>query len=273
MGGIDDTFARMSNDEEASRAHQALNLPDTAPLHKISVTDDVTKATTFYIVAEPFTTPHGLPIGCDTRCFWAYDCQRHKIVLLKDTWRVEGYEKEGGIYRLLHANGVRNIARFLTAGDVPGDYQRCGKTFEHSALDNIKCRTHYHYRLVLDTLGKPLTQFACTWEMVNAVYCGVIAHQDAVLKAGVLHRDVSVGNILIVNENDTRRGILIDWELSKRIDRETTEARSFERTGTWPFISVRILTGVSLKHVVGDDLESFVWVLGWIAARHAPNTA
>uniref|UniRef100_A0A0W0G398 Fungal-type protein kinase domain-containing protein n=1 Tax=Moniliophthora roreri TaxID=221103 RepID=A0A0W0G398_MONRR len=228
--------------------------PDTVPLHTVSVTDDVTGVITFYIVAEPFTTHCRFPIGRGTRCFWAYDCQRHKIVLLKDTWRVEGYEKEGDIYRLLHEKGVHNIARFLTAGDVPDDFQRCGRTFEHSALDKIKCRIHYHYRLVLDTLGKPLAQFACTWEITNAVYCGVIAHQDPVVKAGVLHRDVSVGNILIVRENGTLDGILIDWELSERIDRRPTEARSYERIGTWPSISIRILT-----------------VLGWIAARYVPK--
>ena len=39
------------------------------------------------------------------------------------------------------------------------------------------------------------------------------AHYDAWTMAHVLHRDISVGNILI--DPVTRRGILIDWDLCR----------------------------------------------------------
>lgn len=45
-------------------------------------------------------------------------------------------------------------------------------------------------------------------------------------KAKILHRDVSPGNILIVGE----KGILIDWELCKRIVQGPEDARSYEKT-------------------------------------------
>jgi tRNA A-37 threonylcarbamoyl transferase component Bud32 len=48
--------------------------------------------------------------------------------------------------------------------------------------------------------------------LANYSYLVSLGHEDAIA-AGVLHRDISVGNILIVGE----RGILIDWDLSKRI--------------------------------------------------------
>ena len=44
--------------------------------------------------------------------------------------------------------------------------------------------------------------------------------KDALAKDSRLHRDISIGNILLVKEPDstTRRGYLIDWEASCRVD-------------------------------------------------------
>lgn len=46
----------------------------------------------------------------------------------------------------------------------------------------------------------------------------ITAHQAA-YNAGVLHRDISLGNIMIVDdEEDIKGGMLIDWDLCKVID-------------------------------------------------------
>ena len=42
----------------------------------------------------------------------------------------------------------------------------------------------------------------------------LVAHRDAYIKARILHRDVSAGNILITEKGS---GILIDWDLSKKV--------------------------------------------------------
>ena len=55
--------------------------------------------------------------------------------------------------------------------------------------------------------------------------CSSPAHWDAATKANILHRDISLGNIMIMGDD----GMLIDWELSKRIDQEGT-AQSEEKT-------------------------------------------
>ena len=61
------------------------------------------------------------------------------------------------------------------------------------------------------------------------------AHREAVEKAGILHRDISAGNLLIceyksqdANRRPERRGLLTDWELSKPLD--VPGARQPERT-------------------------------------------
>jgi hypothetical protein len=54
------------------------------------------------------------------------------------------------------------------------------------------------------------------------------AHHDAVVKAKVDHRDVSVGNIIIVRSEYGMpgAGMLIDWEVSKY---EEKEVRVYEK--------------------------------------------
>lgn len=61
----------------------------------------------------------------------------------------------------------------------------------------------------------------------------ITAHRAA-CKAGVLHRDLSPGNILILDGLDGQEssGILIDWDLSKITDplEEPGTARRYTRT-------------------------------------------
>ena len=41
--------------------------------------------------------------------------------------------------------------------------------------------------------------------------------------------------------------------------------------GTWQFLSIRLLRDTQAYHQVSDDIESFIWILLWVAARYAPN--
>ena len=155
------------------------------------------------------------------------------------------YEPEGDIYRELHGKGVRYIPKFITAGDVPGIGHSCEQVgLFCNDIGKSRPLVHHHYRLVLGSIGNPLTSFLSTWGLVNAVKCALIgntlcvsmtlitdgfssAHRDAATKAKILHRDISLGNIIIVGED----GMVIDWELSKRIDPEgSSTARNEERT-------------------------------------------
>ncbi|KAH9026483.1 hypothetical protein EDB85DRAFT_1850347, partial [Lactarius pseudohatsudake] len=88
---------------------------------------------------------------------------------------------------------------------------------------------------------------------------------------GVLHRDVSNGNILRLREPMERphsrstslscRGFLAD--LDHAIEWRRVPSR--DRTGTLPFISLRLVNAWAANdlalHTAADDLESFMWVL------------
>ena len=88
-------------------------------------------------------------------------------------------------------------------------------------------------RLVFKEVGRPLESYADSIELILVVagallgvyllpaltigpYCG-IAHEEAWEKAGVLHRDVSLGNILIDTAEvpGIPNGFLNDWDRCK----------------------------------------------------------
>ncbi|KAI0263436.1 hypothetical protein BC834DRAFT_938764 [Gloeopeniophorella convolvens] len=225
-------------------------------------------------------------IGRSTFGYIAYDVETCKLVYLKDFWRtdLDGIEKEGDVYRELHRKGVRNIAKLRCAGDIPVSLEDAGilslafqrtltQEFVRKAGRYEWCPGHptvepfVHYRLVLNTVGKPLSHFKSTRELCTVMRDAIVAHSDAYSKARVLHRDVSAGNILIDGDG---HGILIDWDLSKKLPGpgEDAKQRRASRAGTWQFISIALLIEPTKTHVLSDDLESFFWVLLYQICRH-----
>ncbi|KAF9232713.1 hypothetical protein BU15DRAFT_16966, partial [Melanogaster broomeanus] len=205
------------------------------------------------------------------------DPARKKKVYLKDTWRValESIEPEGKTYKLLHENHVRNIAPCLAAGDVLTDLYHATQAHTYigckwacppvSGPTAVNLTPHRHYRLVLDIIGVKLTEFKKSREVVLAVQDTLYAHEDA-FQCGVLHRDISPGNILITDGG----GILIDWDLCKHIN-ASSGPRQSTRTGTWQFMSAVLVRFRDIPHTVHDDLESVLYVILWVAIMYSPS--
>ncbi|TFK91375.1 hypothetical protein K466DRAFT_632764 [Polyporus arcularius HHB13444] len=135
-------------------------------------------------------------------------------------------------------------------------------------------RRHKHYRLVVKEVALPLSEFQFGRQLVSVVKDCVIAHYYAYTELLLLHRDISSGNVLIDprlgKTSDGRfkveyTGILADWEMAK----ETTvlDPRQPERTGTWQYMSVALLSGDKAVEVC-DELESFFYVLLYNATRY-----
>ena len=50
-------------------------------------------------------------------------------------------------------------------------------------------------------------------------------------KAGIIHRDISAGNMLLYKDDDDEWcGVINDWELSKKVDFGSPEGRQPDRT-------------------------------------------
>ncbi|KAI6021754.1 hypothetical protein BKA83DRAFT_4003553, partial [Pisolithus microcarpus] len=84
-------------------------------------------------------------------------------------------------------------------------------------------------------------------------------HSDALKKAGILHHNLSPGNIIIY----LSWGLLIDWDLSKLVD--IVGPRQLTCTGTWQFMSVVLLYDQHASHMFVDNLELSLYILLWMA--------
>lgn len=257
--------------EEASQARHRLGKEEPELLFKFAVYDDLNSDAEpkIFIAGEPFES-HAYPTGHATRCFITYHISEDRVVFMKDTWRIVASDlvAEGRIYQRSQEAKILHIAEFVIAGDIPGQNQ---KTFfqPHKGLPQ---KQHQHYRLVLETIGRPLASFRSSWEMVNAINDTMTAHQQTVEKLQIMHQDISVGNVLITEDTNGKLGsILVDWDLCQSLEKLNDENTSIKRTGTWEFISAKVLLDPTAPRTVTDDLESFLHVLTWVTILLTPT--
>ncbi|KAI0073049.1 hypothetical protein K474DRAFT_1711083 [Panus rudis PR-1116 ss-1] len=101
-----------------------------------------------------------------------------------------------------------------------------------------------HSRLVLTTYGKPIKFFESCLELVQAMRDAITGHRDA-YRARVLHRDISIGNILIVDDrtkqHTMKSGSLIDFDNGVRWSFDREPVLDDQLSGTMPFVSGELL--------------------------------
>ncbi|KAH9051970.1 hypothetical protein EDB87DRAFT_1570865 [Lactarius vividus] len=278
--GYDTTVTSVREDEAKAalsklRTYQGLK----EHLHKFLVRNDHTlNGQIKYYIAPSAVWDSKALFGCSTFGYITYDLETMNLVYLKDFWCTDcdGIQKEGDVYHELHDTHVPNIVKLGLAGDVPL-FSECGgtdspavqRTMTQQFVKGSWCPgqprvdPYVHYRLVLETLGSPLHTFRSTRELCEIF---ATAHTGAYERVGILHQDVSPGNILITKE---RSGILIDWDLSKKVVKGASgKQRQHSHTGTWQFISIVRLRNPSIRpHEVCDDLELFFWVLLYMVTK------
>ncbi|KAF7299366.1 Pkinase-fungal domain-containing protein [Mycena indigotica] len=163
---------------------------------------------------------------------------------------------------------------------------------EEEALD-ISLYERYHTRALLTPVGRPLNKFPSTKALCTAIQTAGMHHQVA-YNAGVLHRDISEGNILFdetTMDDPLPRAFLVDWDYAEFVNEgialfeakfpdrmpinKTALKESLKRfTGTLPFMALDILRnagnpGFGHKHY--HDLESLFWVQMWMLFRYTEH--
>ncbi|KAF8588393.1 hypothetical protein K439DRAFT_1629854 [Ramaria rubella] len=230
---------------------------------------DDPRGLSYRVVRELYHSDHLLSRGT---IVWAVSLAgQGGDLVIKDTWVPSAFEKgkqnEAVLLRRARRKGVmdgiaqlRHYEEIQVGAIMDTVVNNRQMAFSRSAAFNIEKR---HVRLVFSTFGVPLDHFTSKLELVAAFHDCVMAHRELYFKAGIIHRDISVGNLLINRGGrEGNRGLIIDFDHAMRAD--VVSRNPPQLVGTLPFISRNVLEGEG-PHTYFDDLESFYYVFAYIA--------
>lgn len=124
--------------------------------------------------------------------------------------------------------------------------------------ENRLARDRFHRRVITERAGKPLIEASCPVAILTGILGALKAHESLLKKANILHRDISVENILL--KEDESDGFLIDFDPA--VDITWLAAPGAPKTDKRVFAAIGVLANE--PHSFMHDLESFFWVLFWM---------
>lgn len=143
-----------------------------------------------------------------------------------------------------------------TSAPMPSSKRHCSPSPTVAGSDVLPNRVHR--RVILSDHGMPIYDAGSRPLLLAALADCIEGHESLRQKAGLLHRDISVGNLMVGKDS---RGFLIDLDLA--IEEQRIAASGAKgKTGTRAFMAIGALLGE--QHSFMHDLESFFWVLFWI---------
>jgi serine/threonine protein kinase len=89
-------------------------------------------------------------------------------------------------------------------------------------------------------------------------------------KVGILHRDLSLNNIMYRRINGKVYGVLTDFDLSSWTASLTGDYKSTsqQRTGTPPYMAYELLKGTENLHLYRHDVESLFYIMLILASHY-----
>ncbi|KAK3943782.1 hypothetical protein QBC46DRAFT_376216 [Diplogelasinospora grovesii] len=151
-----------------------------------------------------------------------------------------------------------------TDAPLPPSKRSCSGSSTRASSNLLPNRVHR--RVVLCDYGEPIYKASSRSALLAALE-GCIEGHESLLKAGFLHRDVSINNLMINedNSNPSWPSFLIDLDLAIKVQRDGASG-AMGKTGTRAFMAIGALLGE--QHSFMHDLESFFWVLFWICIHY-----
>ncbi|CCU77478.1 serine/threonine protein kinase Sgk2 [Blumeria hordei DH14] len=119
----------------------------------------------------------------------------------------------------------------------------------------------------LSPVGRPLDSSLTVREFVSGIRDAILGHRN-LHKIGIVHGDVSAGNIILTgpDENGATKGMLIDLDMATFTIIANEKDHPKAITGTTMYMALELLRAInakelSLKQTYRHDLESFFYVL------------
>ncbi|PPR01897.1 hypothetical protein CVT24_001244 [Panaeolus cyanescens] len=200
-------------------------------------------------------------------CIWRVLDEDGKECIVKYMWRAVGRTPEWQL--LLKLRDLKGVAQILGRSEECSMYSIRGFT-PHTPFpnpDRIACF------LVLESYGSPLTGFKSPLHFLQGFHDAIEGHRN-MWEVGVLHRDISINNILFGKDGNRvpSHGVVIDLDLGVFFNRTDSLAEVDCLTGTHLFQSIHVLksalsqnpTQHPILHDYIDDLQSFFWVFCWV---------
>ncbi|KDQ32590.1 hypothetical protein PLEOSDRAFT_1098588 [Pleurotus ostreatus PC15] len=247
-----DPTVHVASEAEAkfARKHLAAWAPDPKlerSVFKMHVHDDQSGQVRQFLVWGSLADPES-PLGRATRGYPAME------------WRSLALCPEIETLQKMNKAGVHFVPTLVCGSDLPSQLtkpQDYASMFD-GRIGGKRLDSRQHVRFVVKEVGSPLERFSSSKQMLQAVNHALQGHKEAYELCGLLHRDVSGGNILIQGDGT---GLLNDWDMAV-VEKDIKDSpRAHERTGTWAFMSIAMLKRERRPHGVCDDLESFFWVI------------
>ncbi|TEB28386.1 hypothetical protein FA13DRAFT_1815909 [Coprinellus micaceus] len=223
-----------------------------------------------YPIVEQIPIPRYSICSRGTTCWRVRDPETEEEYVIKDSWREDYLSAEHEL--LEKVKGIPGVVYMASCEVDRGETRdfRCASTLRQ--YQNRKAS-----RVFLHSYGKSVEHFSSVLQVLYAFRDAIVAHQR-LLERGVLHRDISLGNILFGNPDapEGERGVLIDLDLAFLATDARPSVKSDHTIGTRLFQSISVLYSSQLgelawEHDYLDDLESFLYSLAFIVLCYRPD--
>ncbi|KAG8816241.1 hypothetical protein FRC18_001112 [Serendipita sp. 400] len=234
----------------------------------------------------------------------------------KASWQFIDRSREDVFYAAANDNGaVANLASIIGGSALPGSQQSAALFVDQFGGDPTKLPlstpptgtttphddSHFYQRelrwLLIQQVGRHLTTAESSGEIVQCLrqcLAGALLISSGLRRVlkntqahklmrnkGVLHRDISVNNVLI--DILSKEGFLVDLdsakyiggtlngEIAKKLKEEDEKRKSARTTVTGTIVFSAIALVHSPAPLSWHDYESFFWLLLWCTIRHVNN--
>ncbi|KAF7794419.1 hypothetical protein EIP86_005553 [Pleurotus ostreatoroseus] len=193
-----------------------------------------------------------------------------KGLIVKFSYQVSTRRQEHELIEIAHKAGIGHLPRVHAWGNhwKMSDsvrqifYEKAGAEYEDRTLRSIV----YSKYLPLETLFSHSPQHIPTmaYQLIDCVH-------DLRYKANILHRDISVNNVMYTYRGSFLYFILIDFDMATVLEEDYVPS-SKHRTGTLAFMAVALIRDASLNgsadyqpivHMLCHEYESIYWLCLW----------